>query len=96
MGQIASSQRVVRKKGEVILQSSQPPDILEFSPEQSQLISYGIDYQSSPKFKHKTLTSISGEDSHELTRTFKKTRKLVGHTPKLMRWPSLPLYMMYI
>ena len=79
MGQSGSSQGVVRKKGEVILQSSQPPEMLEFSTEQSQLVSYGIDYQSSPRFKHKTLTKMSGEDSRTVSETFRKTRKFIRY-----------------
>lgn len=67
------SHRVVRKDGRLLLEEHQPPDILEFTPAQSQLVTYGIDYQSDPKFKRKTLSYIAGKDAKDICQTLKKT-----------------------
>ena len=80
-----NSHRVVRKSkekdiGEVILEQHPPPEMLEFDPQQSYIVSYGIDDQSSPKFKHKALGPIAGSDAVSFASAFKK----VGEDLKYM------------
>lgn len=67
------SHRVIRKNGELVLDQHPPPDLIEFSPEQSQLIAYGIDSQTSSKFRHKTLSLIAGYDAKSISETFRKS-----------------------
>ena len=43
---------------------------LRFDPAQSYMISYGIDYQSFPRFAPKTLTSIAVSDANEVLHSF--------------------------
>ena len=67
------SHRVIRKDGVLLFEQHPPPDILEFVSGQSQMASYGIDLQTSPKFKNKTLSYIAGTDAKALSTTFKKS-----------------------
>lgn len=72
-----NSHRVVKKSEgrgieEVLLEQHPPPEMLEFDPQHSYIASYGIDYQSSPKFKDKTLSPIAGSDAVHFASTFKK------------------------
>lgn len=69
-----NSHRVVRKSKdkEVFLEPHHPPELLEFSPRKSFMVSYGLDYQSSPKFKHKTLTAAAGYDAVHIASVFQK------------------------
>ena len=72
-----NSHRVVKKskeKGveEVILEQHAPPEMIEFDPKESFIVTYGIDHQSSPKFKDKTLNSIAGSDAIHFASAFRK------------------------
>lgn len=67
MGQIESKpsyyRQVQNEEGNFVIVTNDPIDTFEFDSSQSHLVSYGIDYQTSPKFKHKTLSSITGTDA---------------------------------
>ena len=67
------SHRVIHKHGEIVLDAHTPPEILEFSPEQSYMVSYGIDLQTSPNYRHKTLSKIAGFDAEHIAAMFQKT-----------------------
>lgn len=71
MGQlesVPSFRRVVKKDdGSFVYLSNEPTECLLFEPSESYMVSYGIDYQTSPKFKHKTLTSVTVADAQQVT-----------------------------
>ena len=76
MGQSLGSLRshtIVRREGSLKMEEELPPDMLEFSPEQSQMVSYGIDRQTHPKFCDKTLTEIVKYDAEAMSLMFRKT-----------------------
>jgi len=74
MGQlesVPSFRRVVKKDdGSFVYLSNEPTECLLFEPSESYMVSYGIDYQTSPKFKHKTLTSVTVADAQQVTTAF--------------------------
>lgn len=72
------SHRVIKNNGQLIMEQHAPPELLEFSPEQSQMAAYGIDRQTNPKFSHKSLSSLAGYDAKSISEMFKKTGKLVN------------------
>ncbi len=75
MGQVHGTLRshaVVKKNGKLALESHLPPEVLEFDPNQSYMISYGIDLQTHPKFCQRSLTSIAGTDAEASTSMFRK------------------------
>lgn len=67
MGQLESKpsyyKQVQNEEGNFVIVTNDPIDTFEFDSSQSHLVSYGIDYQTSPKFKHKTLTPIAATDA---------------------------------
>ena len=67
MGQVESSpsyyKQVQNEDGSFVIVTNEPIKSLQFNSSQSHLISYGIDKQTNPKFKHKTLSSITGVDA---------------------------------
>ena len=70
MGQLESqpSFRKVTKKddGSFVLVSNEPEKCFKFEPAESYMVSYGIDLQTSPNFKHKTLTSLTIADAEQV------------------------------
>ena len=79
MGQAGGSlrsHRVIRERGEVSLEAHPPPTLLEFNTEESYMVSYGIDRQTSPNFQHKALSFIAGTDAEALGSTFHKASEL--------------------
>ena len=70
MGQLESqpSFRKVTKKddGSFVLVSNEPEECFKFEPAESYMVSYGIDLQTSPNFKHKTLTSLTIADAEQV------------------------------
>ena len=79
MGQAGGSlrsHRVIRERGEVSLEAHPPPSLLEFDTKESYMVSYGIDRQTSPNFKQKTLSFIAGTDAETLGSIFHKTSEL--------------------
>ena len=67
MGQLESQpsyyKQVQNEDGSFVIVTNDPIDSFEFSPSESHLVSYGIDSQTSPKFKSKSLSSIAGFDA---------------------------------
>ena len=67
MGQLESTpsyyKQVERSDGSFVIVTNEPDENFHFIPAESYSVYYGIDYQSSPKFKHKTLSSISVTDA---------------------------------
>ena len=67
MGQLESTpsyyKQVERSDGSFVIVTNEPDKSFQFRPSESYSVYYGIDYQSSPKFKHKTLSSISVTDA---------------------------------
>lgn len=71
MGQVESKPsfytRVKNDDGEfVIVSDNASVDVLNFDPSESYAVGYGIDYQTSPKFKHKTLSSVTVADAKQI------------------------------
>ena len=70
MGQLESqpSFRKLAKKddGSFVLVSNQPEECFQFEPAESYMVSYGIDVQTSPNFKHKTLGSLTIADAEQV------------------------------
>ena len=70
MGQLESqpSFRKVAKKddGSFVLVTNEPEECFQFEPTESYMVSYGIDLQTSPNFKHKTLTSLTIADAEQV------------------------------
>ena len=68
MGQSESQPAVYRvgKSGDFVLVTNEPEESFQFEPSESFMVSYGMDYQSSPKFKHKTLSSIAVSDADQV------------------------------
>ena len=76
MGQSLGSLRshtILRKKGSLRMEEQLPPEMLEFSKDHSQMVSYGIDKQTHPKFSEKTLSKIVKYDAEALSEMFSKT-----------------------
>ena len=61
--------KVVKKDdGCFVVLSNEPTECFQFEPAESYMVSYGIDHQTSPNFKHKTLTPVAVADAqHVLT-----------------------------
>ena len=70
MGQLESqpSFRKLAKKddGSFVLVSNEPEECFQFEPAESYMVSYGIDLQTSPNFKHKTLSSLAIADADQV------------------------------
>ena len=70
MGQLESqpSFRKLGKKddGSFVLVSNEPEECFQFEPAESYMVSYGIDLQTSPNFKHKTLSSLTIADAEQV------------------------------
>lgn len=71
MGQLESAptycKEVARNDGSFVVVTNKPEESIKFDPAESYSVYYGIDYQSSPKYKHKTLSPITVTDA-ELVR----------------------------
>lgn len=66
-----SSQELVRNdEGNFVVISNSLPESFHFEPSESCVISYGIDKQSSPRFKHKSLTYITVDDAEQVLNAF--------------------------
>lgn len=63
--------------GSFIVVSNTLPDTFHFEPSESFAIGYGIDNQSSPHFRHKSLTPITVSDAEQVLHSFVK----VGAVP---------------
>ena len=75
MGQVHGALRshaVVKKDGKLTLESHEPPKCLEFDPNQSKMISFGIDVQTHPNFCQQSLSSIAGTDAENIASMFGK------------------------
>lgn len=74
MGQeesIPSCQELVRDgQGEFVVISNSLPNDFQFEPSGSRVVAYGIDQQSHPKFKKKSLTSITVDDAKQVLNAF--------------------------
>ena len=74
MGQLESQpsyyKQVQNEDGSFVIVTNDPIDSFEFCPSQSRLVSYGIDYQTNPKFKSKTLGPITGTDAQLVCDSF--------------------------
>ena len=68
MGQSESQPAVYRigKSGDFVLVTNEVEESFHFDPAESFMVSYGMDFQSSPKFKHKTLSSIAVSDADQV------------------------------
>jgi len=73
MGQVESKpsyyKQVQKKDESFVIASNDPIDVLRFNPQESYMVSYGIDIQSSPVYKHKTLGPIAGSDAQLVCNT---------------------------
>jgi len=61
MGQVESTAR--GEDDHFVIVSNKFPKELQINREQSRLVSFGIDRQTSPKFQHKTLSSVTVKDA---------------------------------
>lgn len=86
MGQSLGSLRshtILRKKGSLRMEEQLPPEMLEFSKDHSQMVSYGIDKQTHPKFYDKTLSNIVKHDAEALSEMFSKAVGISGNRNKV-------------
>ena len=86
MGQTESQPAVYRveKNGDnFVLVTNEPEECFHFEPSESYMISYGMDYQSSPKFKHKTLSSIAVSDAEQVLQAMVKVGVIPEGNAKL-------------
>ena len=76
MGQgesVPSCQELRRnEQGDFVIISNSLPDSFSFLPEESHAIGYGIDKQSAPEFKKKSLTFITVDDAKQVLDAFVK------------------------
>ena len=74
MGQgesVPSCQELVKNDlGDFVVIPNSLPDEFKFEPSESQVIAFGIDKQSDPKFMKKSLTFITVEDAKEVLNAF--------------------------
>lgn len=66
MGQEESHLGHVSDGSDFIVVSNSLPKVFQFSPTESRLISYGIDQQTSPKYKDKSLGKIALQDAEQV------------------------------
>lgn len=78
MGQVESvpsCQELIRnEQGDFVVVSNSLPDDFQFEPSESQVIAYGIDQQSDPKFKKKSLTFITVDDAKQVLNAFVRVK----------------------
>ena len=65
---------LVRKEDKFVLISNEPSSTLQSDPSQSCMISFGIDLQTSEKFKHKTLGPTTAKDAREVVRAMQESK----------------------
>ena len=72
MGQVESTALNLEKNqdGTFVMVYNCLPDVLCVSPDESRLISFGIDKQTSPNYKHKTLSPVTVEDARQVRDSF--------------------------
>ncbi len=68
MGQVESTPS--EDSGRFVLVSNTFPEELQVDPRESRLISFGIDHQTSPNYKHKTLSPVTVEDARLIRDSF--------------------------
>lgn len=87
MGQeesVPSCQELVRnEQGDFVIISNSLPDDFHFDPSESQVISYGIDQQSDPKFKKKSLTFITVDDARQVLNALLRVRAVSSENAHL-------------
>lgn len=76
VGSSVCSHRVIREHSKVSLEVHLPPTLIEFDTKESYMVSYGIDRQTNPKFQHKPLPYIVGNDAETLVSNFHTTSEL--------------------
>ena len=52
--------------GSFVLVSNEPEECIQFEPAESYMVSYGIDLQTSPNYKHKTLDPVAIADAEQV------------------------------
>ena len=62
-----------------VIVSNALPEALQFNPAESRLISYGIDKQTSPSFRHKTLSSVTVNDAEQIKNAFLTVGAIFEH-----------------
>ena len=74
MGQgesVPSCQELVKNDlGDFVVISNSLPDEFKFEPSESQVVAFGIDKQSDPKFMKKSLTFITVDDAKQVLNAF--------------------------
>lgn len=63
---VCQEELVQNQDGSFVIVSNALPEVLQFNPSESCVISYGIDKQTSPSFQHKTLSSITVHDAKQV------------------------------
>ncbi len=88
---VPSCQELVRNsEGEYIVISNALPESFYFQPAESFLVSYGIDEQSAPKFRHKSLSSIAVQDAKQVLNAFVAVETFPGENASLFSASQTP------